>query len=242
MAIIRSVVMGRARKSVGQVTLTTIGGVCVGRQRIGENKSNTPAQRTWRQSFAMAMQSASWLVPLASDAYKRKGLKSAWSQLCRYLMAVAEAADYEFARPAGQIAFRISEGYGNFPMSVGKLRVSNAQYLNVAEHNLLLLTFNYNIYEALGISSGDSVNINADWYMSELYYHNDRYDSPITYHGHPTTVGVYDNDFNFVVALEMPLLSATSTADHYLKGMWPVIRINGQRINLRSSEYFSSLE
>lgn len=233
--------MGRARKSIGQVTLTTIGGVCVGRQKVGENKSNTNAQRQWRYDFASAMKSAAWLVPLANDAYARKGLKTAWSRMCKYLMAAALDADYEFARPAGEIAYRIQGSYGDFPMSEGSLKANNVQYLNVTTHNLLVLTFNKNVYTEFNLRSEDRLNINVDWFINEHYYHNDRYDSPITYHGHPTEVGVYDNDFNFVVALEMPLLSAESTAQNYLKGMWPVLRLNGKRIGLRAWDYFDSL-
>ena len=127
MAIVRSVVMGRARKSIGQVTMTTIGGVCVGRQKVGENKSNTNAQRQWRYNFSNAMKTAAWLVPLANDAYSRKGLKTSWAKMCKYLMACAREADYEFTRPAGQIAFRMQEAIGDFPMSEGSLKANNVQ-------------------------------------------------------------------------------------------------------------------
>ena len=113
--------------------------------------------------------------------------------------------------------------------------------MNIGDHNLLLLTFNKNVYTEFNLRSEDKLSINVDWFMTEHYYHSDRYDSPITYHGHPTDVGVYDNDYNFIVVLEMPLLVAQSTAANYLKGMWPVIRLQGKRIGLRAWDYFDSL-
>ena len=242
MAIIRSVVMGRARKSIGQVTMTTIGGVCMSRQKVGENKSNTTKQARWRSRFRDAMTTGAWLVPLAKDAYKRRGLKSAWNELQKHLFWCASGFNWNFENAsAGDIAYQAMQAQGDYQMSFGDIRVANAQYLHVGDHNLLLLTINENIYNLLGIEEGDEVDVNADYFLTSLYYHSDHYSSPITYHGHPTSVGIYDMDFQTIVALEMPLVSGESTAEVYLKSCWPVIRLNGRRLNMRAWTYFREL-
>lgn len=242
MAIINSVVIGRGRKSIGQTTMTTISGICIGRQRILTNRSNTPAQARWRERFRAAMTSSTWLVPLANAAYDKKKLQTPWSRLVTNLMWAAQDFSYDFsAADAGNIAYTSMQAQGDFPMVDGDVKVSNAQYLHVSDKDLLLLTINSNVYGTLGISEGDSVKVDVSWFMKANYQQRDGYDSPITSGGHPMAVGIYDYDNYFVVALQMPLVAGQSTAAVYLKSTWPVLRLNGKRIGLRAWTYFREI-
>lgn len=55
MAIIRSLVIGKGRKSLGEVTLKTVNGVTIASQKIVSNKSNTYSQQFQRSFFRNAV-------------------------------------------------------------------------------------------------------------------------------------------------------------------------------------------
>lgn len=72
MAIVRSIAVGKARKSAGDATFATIRGRVIMKQRIFENRSKTPAQVTQRNDFKIASAVSRGLLDLARLSEKTK--------------------------------------------------------------------------------------------------------------------------------------------------------------------------
>lgn len=242
MAIIHSVVIGRGRKSLGQVTLKTMGGVCIGSQRILRNSSNTERQQLIRRRWRDTMSTAGWMAPLAAAAYSRKGADTAWSRLLHWVLYSRRDFQYDYsAARAGAVGFETLTAYGDFPLSDGKVKISTAQYLLVTNTPLMLFTIQKNLQTLLNIEEGDSVEVDVQWFMSAARTDHDIYSVVPTSGGHPMAVGIYDYETYFVVALQMPAIETTSTEENHLKSAWPVLRLNGQRFGMRALTYFAPL-
>lgn len=85
MAILNSITIGKGRKSLGNVTLQTLGGVVVAKQKIMRNKSNTMKQAKQRGEFKRIMNVLRKFAPLARAAYSRVKTQSAFSRFAKML-------------------------------------------------------------------------------------------------------------------------------------------------------------
>ncbi|KAA6334771.1 hypothetical protein EZS27_016937 [termite gut metagenome] len=77
MAIINSVVTGKAKKSTGNVTFATVDGRTVMKQKIANNTSNTKAQQRERNSFSVMAHAGSELREIIKYGYARIGCSAA---------------------------------------------------------------------------------------------------------------------------------------------------------------------
>lgn len=69
MAILNSITIGKGRKSLGNVTLQTLGGVTIAKQKIMRNASNTILQAEQRATFKAVLNSLRSFAPVARLAY-----------------------------------------------------------------------------------------------------------------------------------------------------------------------------
>lgn len=89
MAILNSITIGKGRKSLGNVTLQTLGGVTIAKQKIMRNASNTILQAEQRATFKSVLNSLRSFAPVARLAYSRRGTASAFSRFVKTFYPVA---------------------------------------------------------------------------------------------------------------------------------------------------------
>lgn len=228
MAILNSITIGKGKKSLGNVTLQTLGGVTVAKQKIMHNKSNTMKQAKQRGEFKRIMSVLRKFAPLARAAYSRVKTQSAFSRFAKVLYVPASnltPASLPDVTPLDLFVAIVQAG-GDAAMVEGSKVFSAVQ----VGGNFVDFTLSTQFPGQVQKSVGDSVPVDV------LICDN-------------TAGTLTSQHFDFVLSDQQFTQEQTSGITIYggvitlrLSGLdcagdMPIISINNERIGLRAADY-----
>lgn len=231
MAILNSITIGKGKKSLGNVTLQTLGGVTIAKQKIMTNKSNTMQQSRQRREFKRIMAELRKFAPLAKIAKSRVKTSSAFSRLLKP-MYVGAASLQTSALPTATPATIIKAAltYGVSCMLADGSKVFGG--VSVSSNGRVDLALYSAFPGTKPVEVGDNVEVkiyycsNAEGAVNVVVF-----DLPL---GDATP---QDPDDNALWLQNGILTLRTNDID---AGSYPVIYINGERIGLDAEMYYNA--
>lgn len=169
MAILNSITIGKGRKSLGNVTLQTLGGVVVAKQKIMHNKSKSVKQQTQRKHFKAVMNQLRKFAPLARAAYARVKTQSAYARWAKSFYPAAAAltpAQLLTANPASMAKDRIAAGE-EFMIADGKKVFSAAiEAQGPEQEELIIFDLTSELPGSVPFGVGDTIPVESVCYDS----------------------------------------------------------------------------
>lgn len=230
MAILNSITIGKGRKSLGNVTLQTLGGVTVAKQKITKNTSNTSKQKRQRSEFSRIMNVLRKFAPLARAAYSRVKTQSAFSRFAKMLYVPASEqarADLPTADPMTLVQAIVTGG--DDAIMVDGSKVFSAV---TKQQNYTMFSLATELPGAKPFDVGDVVPVdvvacvNAKGKLTTSHFNIE------------VTEGTIDTS-------DLPVLNLTGgvltlVLDPFAATGYPVISINNERIGLHAQTYLGS--
>lgn len=125
MAILNSVLIPKASGSIGNITFRSSGRNTVASEKIVTNTSRTDAQVAQRDTFKDRMSAIKPIKEVATYLYKKKGFRSAYSELASRVMLLT-AADFNELHDQGFNFFAASD-YLDKPVVEGDVTATSVE-------------------------------------------------------------------------------------------------------------------
>lgn len=237
MAILNSITVGKGRKSLGNVTLQTLGGVVVAKQKIVRNTSKSAKQQAQRSEFKRIMNVLRKFASLARVAYSRVKTKSAFSLFVQPLYAAADlvgSALLTTATPASLAKAYLAAGK-DMLISMGNKVFSSVVTGHVPdEPTMTWVEFGLagSVPGAVPFSVGDDVIVE--------YYNCDNAKGEVEYSKFTSQVASERPSDNLVgkvwIVNGLLYVRVGSISDDD----FPIVIINNERIGLHASTYYGA--
>ena len=234
MAILNSITIGKGRKSLGNVTLQTLGGVVVAKQKIMRNTSKTQKQQAQRKHFKEVMNQLRKFAGVARAAYPRVKTQSAYARWAKSFYPTAAGlsrAELGISTPVSLTLARIDAG-DDFMISEGKKVFSGAAVAEAGtENEQIVFELTAGLPGAVPFSVGDTIPVEVQAWVPEI--------SGMQTLAKQVTVGSAPG----AVTEQAAVWLAGGVLYFRLIGAWsegalqiyPVISINNERIGLPAS-------
>lgn len=242
MAVVNSVVVGKGRASVGQVTLYHRGWKTIMRQRVRTNSSNSARQAAQRAVFKRVADLQVPLRTLAQSAYRSILTESYWSRLQRYTFkGIAAMGEQAGAARFGALADAALGSGGNFPMSDGRCKFASITPIRDNDKPFLQCISYSRFPKGVMPLEGERVEVEVELYQSAVSSPTISLSVPLTKGAIVPVAGVYHFQNWWGVMIELPAMEVELTRENILKYQWPVIRVQGERIGYDARTYFGAL-
>lgn len=227
MAILNSITIGKGRKSLGNVTLQTLGGVVVAKQKIMRNTSKSQKQQAQRKHFKQVMNQLRKFAPLARAAYSRVKTQSAYARWAKSFYPAAAAltpATLLTSTPISMTEDRVDAGE-DFMLSDGKKVFSASSQVGTSGIDLELSS---QLPGSVPFGVGDTIPVEMTYYDGEENTMQSFSDSVVV--GSQPAAGEHSIDVWISGEILYTRVANVFSDGELIK--YPVISINNERIGL----------